>query len=309
MENNLTLNNGVKIPNIGFGTYPLFGNVLINAIMAAYSSGYRLFDTSDNYYNESDLGDAIEKLYQKTTAIRNDIFLVTKISDELYKPGTLGGGTNKGVYFWKNSATMQQLGKDAVHKVVESKVNNSLAALKTDYIDLLLMHWPYPDYFQEIWYEMEQIYKSGKVRAIGVCNYAQRHLEKLKQSATVKPMVNQFETSPINAKESIINYCNENGIKIMVYSPLMNLNLKSEPAYKQYLRFLSDKYEKSIQQIVLKFDIMRGLIPIPKSSHADRIRANIDIFDFVLTKDEVKNLLSFNADIKYMPESRSCPGL
>ena len=309
MENSTNLYNGVKIPKIGFGTYPLSGQILTSSVISAYTCDYRLFDTADNYYNEEDLGISLSALYNKTAASRGDVFLVTKISDELYKPGTLGGGSNKGIYFWKSSPLMQHLGDDAVHKVVEKKVNHSLSALKTDYIDLLLMHWPYPDYFQEIWYEMEQIYKSGKARAIGVCNCEQRHLEKLKQSAYIQPMVNQFETSPVNSKEAIVNYCRKSGIKIMVYSPLKNLSLKTDPEYKLYLQYLANKYGKSLQQIVLNFDIMRGLIPIPKSSHDSRIRANIDVFDFTLHEDEMKKLLSFNKNIKYMPESRSCPGI
>lgn len=303
----LQLNNGVYIPHIGFGTYPLKGEVLSEAVYYAYLCGYRLFDTADNYYNEEDLGQALEKLYDRTSAKRDELFLSTKISDELYTPGTLGGGTNKGKYFWKSSPVMQNAG--AVKKIVQEKVNNSLKCLRTDYVDLLLMHWPYPDYLEEIWYEMEQIYKEGKVRAIGVCNCFVRHLTKLIESCSVMPMVNQIECSPINTKENIVSYCKERNIRIMIYSPLMNLKLNTSDSYKLLLSKLSKKYNKSDAQIVLRFDIQRGLIPIPKSSHKSRIENNIDISDFNLTEEEMQNLMFCNANVKYMPESRYCPGL
>ena len=196
MKKHFLLSNGVEIPAIGMGTYPLNGQVLTMAVHDAYCCGYRLFDTADNYYNEEDLGQSLETLYSKTDARREELFLVSKLSDELYKPGTLGGGQNKGLYFWKSSPAMQ--GEDSVHRVVRQKFSHTLEALHTDYLDLLLMHWPYPDYFEEIWHEMEKLYNEGLVKAIGVCNCRERHFERLRKSCTVFPMVNQFESSPLN---------------------------------------------------------------------------------------------------------------
>ena len=305
--NRIILSNGVEMPAIGMGTYPLNGQVLTETVDAAYKAGYRLFDTSDNYYNEEDLGISLKSLYDNTDARREELFLVSKISDELYRPGTLGGGSNKGMYFWKSSPVMQK--ENAVHSVVNEKVNNSLRLLKTDYLDLLLMHWPYPDFFEEIWHEMECLYKEGKVRAIGVCNCRERHFEKLQVNTSVRPMVNQFEASPINTKEKLVDYCHKSGIHIMIYSPLMSLRLKSKPEYNIYLQKLSEKYQKDNAQIVLRFDIQRGLIPIPKSSNKERLESNINIFDFELSPDEMLALMQFNEDRQYMPESRSCPGL
>lgn len=304
----ILLNNGVEMPCMGLGTYPLTGKALSDSVRFAYLSGYRMFDTADNYYNEADLGIGLNNLYQNYGAKREECFLVTKISDELYRPGTLGGGSNRGVYFWKSSPKMQS--KNAVRQVVNEKVDNSLRALNTDYIDLLLMHWPYPDFFIEIWHEMEDIYKSGKVRAIGLCNCMERHINKLLvNNCSVLPMVNQIECSPINSKVNLVDYCNMNRIKVMVYSPLMNLRLKSSMEYHSYLDNLSSQYRKSKSQIILRFDIQRGLIPIPKSSRKERIESNIDVFDFELTGEEFEKLLSFNQNTKYMPESKSCPGL
>ena len=202
MNNKVLLSNGIERPHLGLGTYPMKGEELTTAVINAYQVGYRLIDTADNYYNEADLGISLQSLYEQTDAKRQDMFLVTKVSDELYEPGILGGGMNKGKYFWKSSPIMQQ--PKATCQVVRMKLEESLHNLNTDYLDLYLMHWPYPDFLEEIWYELERIYQEGKVRAIGVCNCRERHLEKLKQTCSVFPMVNQFETSPINTKASLM---------------------------------------------------------------------------------------------------------
>lgn len=304
---NVTLSNGVTMPCIGLGTYPMYGEILTEAVISAYAAGFRLIDTADNYYNEKDLGNSLSKLYSKTAATRADMFLVTKLSDELYPAGTIGGGANRGIYFWRNSPVMQH--PDAVKKIVEKKINNSLKWINTDYIDALLMHWPYPDYFEEIWYEMEQWYKKGVVRAIGVCNCRERHFDRLSKSCEIFPMINQFETSPINTKSSLVDYCNNHNVKVMIYSPLMSLHRNYLSEYQDYLKELGNKYAKQTAQIILRFDIQRGMIPIPKSSNASRLLSNIDLFDFSLTENEMKELTSFNMDLAYMPESRYCPGL
>lgn len=304
---NVILSNGVEMPPIGLGTYPMYGETLTEAVIAAYSAGYRLIDTADNYYNEKDLGLSLSQLYDKTSATRDDLFLVTKLSDELYPAGSVGGGANRGIFFWKNSPYMKH--PNAVKDIIEKKISNSLEWMKTEYIDALLMHWPYPDYFEEIWYEMERWYKKGVVRAIGVCNCRERHFEKLSKSCEIYPMINQFETSPINTKSSLVNYCDEHNVKVMIYSPLMSLRRSYLKEYQDYLKCLANKYGKNPAQIVLKFDIQRGMIPIPKSSNASRLISNIDLFDFSLSETEMKQLMNYNMDLAYMPESRSCPGL
>lgn len=301
------LSNGVEIPSIGLGTYPMIGAELTSAITSAYHSGYSLIDTADNYYNEQDLGVSLKYLYS-IGAKRNNFFLTTKISDELYKPGTLGGGYNKGKYFWRSSPHMQS--PNAVHEIVRMKCEDSLRKLQTDYIDLLLMHWPYPDYFEEIWYEMEQIYREGKVRAIGVCNCRERHLEKILKNNLEIPMVNQIETSPFNTKESLIKYCCKNNIQVLVYSPLMSLRVsKSLGIDSSILENIAIKHNKTISQVLLRFDVQRGLIPIPKSANPKRLQENINIFDFELSSSEMEYLASLNINMQTLPESKSCPGL
>ena len=286
MGNNFILSNGIEIPAIGMGTYPLNGEILKNAVFDAYCTGYHLFDTADNYYNEEDLGVSLNQLYKKRSVRRSELFLVSKLSDELYRPGTLGGGSNRGIYFWKKSPFMQE--KDAVRKIVQKKLDNSLKLLQTDYLDLLLMHWPYPDFFEEIWYEMENLYQKGIVRAIGVCNCRERHFERLKNSCRIFPMVNQFESSPVNTKNNLTEYCRLHNVHVMIYSPLMNLRLKTSVAYKNYIQELANKYNKEVAQIILRFDIQRGFTPIPKSAHKERLISNISVFDFELEHEEME---------------------
>lgn len=303
---NITLNNGVEMPHIGLGTYPLFGENLTQVVTSAYDCGYRLIDTADNYYNEEDLGNALTSLYKKKGNVRKELFLVTKISDELYKQGDCTPGMNKGIYFWKNSPFMQS--SSACHNVIQKKIRNSLQYLKTDYIDLLLMHRPYPDFFEEIWYEMEILYKAGLVRAIGVCNCYERHLDKLTKSSSTIPVVNQIEVSPLNTKQDVINYYNDKGVKTMVYSPLQSLKFSNQKKYQQHLCDLAQKHSKNVGQILLRFNIQRGLIPIPKSTNISRLASNIDIFDFSLSNQEMRELMAFNIDYQYLPESKGCPG-
>lgn len=304
--NSVILSNGVEMPSIGLGTYPLYGDVLTNTLYEAYKIGYRLIDTADNYHNEKDLGESLDYLYSHSSATRKDMFLVSKISDDLYPQGTIDAGNNMGKYFWKSSSYMQE--EQAVKKVITHKIEESLTSLHTDYLDLWLMHWPYPDYFEEIWYEMEQVYKQGKVRAIGLCNSRERHFEKLKKCSSVFPHVNQVETSPLNTKVDLLEYCNNNKVRSMVYSPLKSLSFHINEKYDKYVDYLAKKYNKTKEQIVLKFHIQRGTVPISKSTHTSRLSANYNIFDFEISNQEMNTLLSFNMDYQYMAESMRCPG-
>ena len=302
------LANNVSVPSIGLGTYPMRGQQIKTVLKEAYDIGYRMIDTADNYYNESDIGGFLKHLYSNASAKREDFFLISKLSDDLYSPNELGGGLNKGLYFWKNSAIMQ--GEGAVHRVVKKKVEESLSNLNTNYLDLLLMHWPYPDFFEEIWYEMERLYKNGVVRAIGVCNCRERHLEQLLKSCRIVPMVNQIETSPINTKDSLLEYCRGEKIQIMVYSPLQSLKVVDDAiGYKTTLCELSKKYSKESAQIILRYNYQRGLISLPKSSNKERLKKNIDIYDFKISESDMLLLNKCNYNRAYLPESKSCPGL
>lgn len=299
----VNLYNGISMPAIGFGTYPLKGQVLSQCVSSAVNCGYRLFDTSDNYYNESDLGVALSKVYASTSVRREDIFLVTKLSDDLFPSEE--GGLPMGRYFWNHSSYMKNT---TVRDIIHEKLENSLRSLKTDYIDSLLLHWPYPDTYIEAWSEMISLYQSGVVKSIGVCNFRERHLDKLFAATNFTPMINQFETSPLNTKSKLLRCCQEQGIQIMTYSPLQSLSRK-ELTDTKIIKELCKKYDKSTAQIILNWNVRKGLVPIPKSQSCHRIQSNIDIFNVELSIDEIAALDSLNIDLQYLPESISCPGI
>jgi diketogulonate reductase-like aldo/keto reductase len=156
----------------------------------------------------------------------------------------------------------------------------SLRALKLEYVDLLLMHWPYPDYYVDGWKAMEKLYREGKARAIGVCNFKKRHFEKLFPYCEIKPMVNEIEIHPLYTNKETVEYCQERNIMVEAYCPLGLMNPRIKDS--EQLKTIADKHRKTVPQIILRWDVEREIIPLPKSSSPDRMRQNIDSFDFKL---------------------------
>lgn len=302
MNRNRVLSNGVEIPCIGMGTYPLKNANMTNAVISALYSGYGMFDTADNYFNERDLGAALQEAYKETNFQRKDIYIETKISDIFLKRG---GNQKSGafVYTWKNTS---EIGYYNVQEIIAEKVKNSLNFIQTEYIDLLLLHWPYPDLFINIWREMEELYLNGKVRAIGVCNFRERHFEKLLAHAEIVPMVNQFEIHPLNSEKKLVSYCQEQNIAVEAYCPLGLMDKRITKS--EVLQKISVKHKKSISQIILRWDIQQGIIPIPKSGNVLRLKENISIFDFELTDSDMEKINSENENYKFYIESTFCPG-
>jgi diketogulonate reductase-like aldo/keto reductase len=211
---------------------------------------------------------------------RSDIFLTTKIGN-----------------------SQQILGN--ISEEIELSLNN----LKTEYVDLWLMHWPYPGYYKKTWSQMSDIYMTtDKVRTIGVANFRQRHFNELLCTNDVLiPMVNQMEYHPLRTVVDLKNYMKENSIATQAYAPLCRLvdPLKNAPIFKE----LSYKYNKSIGQIILRWHIQQGdVMPIFKSYKTSRFKENIDIFDFELTREEMQMIFALNIDYKYHIESCNCPG-
>lgn len=301
----IQMSNGVVMPSMGLGTYPVHGEAMCRMIVDGWDSGYRMIDTSDNYYNEKDLGIALSRLYAARNAKRDDIFLVTKISDELYPVGQPGAGGNRGIFFWRSSSLMHS--PTAVHDIISKKIEYSLRFLNTEYIDLLLVHRPYPDYIHEIWAEFESFYKQGVVKAIGVSNFHVRNIEAL-NTCDVLPMVNQIEVSPLNTRKNLIEYCRNKGIKVMVFAPIMTLRTVRDSAYHDILQGLSKKYGKTPAQAILRWNVQQGLIPIPKSTNRSRLEENISVFDFVLEDADMALIDSLNENRQYIVESKACPG-
>lgn len=251
------LSNGVKMPSIGFGTYKSGSDEeTAKIIKYALETGYRQIDTASFYGNEVGIGNGIKKSNIK----REEIFLVTKL--------------------WND---------DHGYKKTIEAFNKSLERLQVEYIDLYLIHWP-NKLNAETWRAFEDLYKEGKVKAIGVCNFKIGHLEELKKTAEIMPMVNQVELHPQSSKEYLLDYCNDNNIQLVAWSPIMRGRIFSN----ELIIGLSEKYKKTIAQIVLRWHIQRGIIPIPKSSNEGRIKENLDIFDFELSADDMNAINSLN---------------
>lgn len=251
------LSNGVKMPSIGFGTYKS-GNDEETAKIIRYALkiGYRQIDTASFYGNEVGIGNGIKE----SGINREDIFLVTKL--------------------WNDD--------HGYDKTIEA-FNKSLERLQVDYIDLYLIHWP-NKLNSETWKAFEHLYKTGKVKSIGVCNFKIGHLEELKKTAEIMPMVNQVEIHPQSSKNDMLRYCEENNIQLVAWSPIMRGKLFSN----ELILGLAEKYKKTIAQIILRWHVQRGIIPIPKSSNEGRIKENLSIFDFELSNDDMSIIDSLN---------------
>lgn len=298
--NTLTTANGKQIPMIGLGTFPFEGEEMANMVKCAMQVGYRLFDTADDYRGEAGIGQAIKEIYEKGIFERKDMFIQTKISDNnahLDEPLS-------GVYFNPNSKFMK---RHSVEEIVREKVSSSLSELGTDYLDSLLIHYPFPDYMVEIWRVMISLKKEGIVRYIGVSNFHERHIDTLINETGVTPEINECYVSPIGIKQSLVDYCNHHNCLFVTYSPLMDLaNNRIDVTMFEELK---EKYNKSIAQIILRWNIERGCLPLPKTKNPSRLKENFDVFDFSLTKNEVDYVSSLNRDYQYLVESKICPGL
>lgn len=257
VEKFMLLSNGVKIPSIGFGTYKSGDDEeTAKIIKNALNLGYKMIDTASFYNNEVGIGNGIKE----SDIDRKDIFIVTKL--------------------WNDDH-----GYDNTIEAFNKSLNN----LQVDYIDLYLIHWP-NKLNAETWRAFEHLYETGKVKAIGVCNFKVEHLEELKKTAKIMPMVNQVEIHPFSTKNNIINYCKDNNIKVVAWSPISRGRVLSN----ELMIDLSQKYKKSIVQIVLRWHMQKGVIPIPKSSNENRIRENIDIFDFEISSEDMKAIDSLD---------------
>lgn len=262
MVEKIQLNNGVEIPSVGLGVFRIEDNKEAQRVVeTALAVGYRHVDTAMIYQNEEAVGKAI-----KASGIpREEIFVTTKL--------------------WNAD---QREGK------VKEALEASLKKLGTDYIDLYLIHWPVANKIQDAWKKMEQLYNSGKIRAIGVSNFKAHHLDKLKEVSDFVPAVNQIELHPYLIQQADLNYCNRAGIRVEAWSPFAAN--KTDLFEERILIALADKYAKTPAQVILRWDYQRGVIVIPKSANENRMRENLDIFDFSLSDDEVVLINSLNKD-------------
>jgi methylglyoxal/glyoxal reductase len=265
-----TLNNGVKMPWLGIGVFKVEeGPELVNAVKFAIKHGYRSIDTAAIYQNEEGVGQAIREGIHETGVTREELFVTSKV--------------------WN-----ADLGYESTLAAYET----SLTKLGLDYLDLYLIHWPVAGKFKEAWRALETLYKEGKVRAIGVSNFQIHHLEDLMKDAEIKPMINQVEYHPRLTQEDVRRFCQEHGIQLEAWSPLMQGQLLDHPD----LLDIANKYNKSIAQVILRWDLQNGVVTIPKSTKENRIVENADIFDFELTNEDMERMNSLNQNHRVGPD-------
>lgn len=276
----IILNNGVQMPCMAIGTNWMTYKELYPIVKAGLLAGFRAIDTARDYGNEDVVGRVVHDVLQDLNMKRTEVFITTKI----------GNG-------------QQRLGN------IEQQLDISLENLKTDYIDMWLMHWPYADFYPKTWSIMTEMYKEGRVRAIGVANYDVRHFKYLFEHIEnpVVPMANQMEYHPLRTATRLVTFMNSHDIKLMAYAPLCRMIPPLSDA--EIINTLSRKYGKSKGQIVLRWHIQQGnVMPIFKSYKTTRFKENIDIFDFSLTDEEMTKISDLNMNYKYHLESASCPG-
>ena len=262
-----TLSNGYEMPGVGFGTWKSKdGEDAYNSIIEAFKAGYRHVDTAAMYRNEASVGKAVRECGLK----REDIFVTSKV-------------WNKNRGYEKTMAAFEK----------------TLATMELDYLDLYLIHWPaIPLQFEDwdeinlgTWKAMIELYKAGKIKAIGVANFYPKHLESLMKTE-VPPMVNQIEYHPGYTQDEVVKYCQENGIVVQGWSPLGNGAVLGS----EFLAEMAAKYNKSVAQICLRFAVQNGIVPLPKSVTPERIASNLDIYDFEISEEDM-------AAIAAMPET------
>ncbi len=250
----VTLNNNVKMPILGYGVYQTAPAETERCVLEAIETGYRSIDTAQAYGNEEGVGNAIVKCGLP----REELFITTKI--------------------WITNAGYEK---------AKASIEESLRKLKTDYIDLLLIHQPFGDYYGS-YRAMEEAYKEGKVRAIGVSNfYPDRYLD-IFHFSEIKPAVNQVETHVFQQQKLAKEYMAKNGTQIMSWGPFAEgkNNYFTNPVLKE----IGEKYNKSVAQVALRFLIQSNVVVIPKSTHKERMEENFNVFDFSLTDDDMKKI-------------------
>lgn len=260
MLTTITLSNGIKMPSIGLGTWQVKDKQEgINAVKSAIKAGYKAIDTAVVYQNEEAVGEGLKQ----SGINRDELFVTTKVYNDMQ-------------------------GYEETHQ----SFKESLERLNLDYVDLYLIHWPITEKYHETWRAMEEIYESGKAKAIGISNFHPQHIEDLMTTAKIKPMINQIERHPNLNQNELIAYCKERDIAITAYSPLGHGQLLEHPVIKH----IGEAHNKSVAQVILRWDVQNGITAVPKSVNADRIAANITIFDFELTEEEMKQIDSLHTD-------------
>ena len=248
----ITLSNGVKMPQLGYGVYQVTSQECERCVLDALDAGYRSIDTAQSYFNEEQVGSAIEKY----GIDRKEIFLTSKVWIEHYG-----------------------------YEECKKSVLESMEKLRTDYLDLMLLHQPFGDTYGA-WRALEELYTAGRLRAIGISNHYADRMVEFAQFTRIKPMVNQMEVHPFNQQQELKKWADKYNIRLEAWAPLGEG--RNGLFANDILSRIGKKYGKTTAQVVLRWHIQRGIIIIPKSTHKDRMIENINIFDFALSDDDMK---------------------
>jgi diketogulonate reductase-like aldo/keto reductase len=263
LKDTTILHNGVKMPWFGLGVYKAqVGEETFQAVKAAIKAGYRSIDTAAFYENEESVGQAIKE----AGVPREDLFITTKV--------------------WNS---------DQRNDTVLQAFETSIKKLDLDYVDLYLVHWPVKEKYKETWKVLEDLYRQGLVRAIGVSNFNIHHLEDLQADAQIKPMVNQVELHPFLTQPELRDYCKKQEIQIEAWSPLGRGRLLDHPVLKE----IGANHNKSTAQVILRWDLQNRIVTIPKSITESRIIENASIFDFALTESEMGKINDLNENRRF----------
>jgi len=263
----ITLNNGVEIPQLGFGVFQIEPAKTKDATLAALEVGYRHIDTAEMYGNEKEVGEAV----RASKIDRDDIFVTSKL--------------NNGFHAYDEALTA---------------FDQTLKDLAFDYLDLFLVHWPLPGVgdFVETWKAMEEIYSSGRVKAVGVSNFNPHHLRRLHAETTVVPAVNQIEIHPYFGNEDVRAFDTEHGIATEAWSPIAQGKVLDDATLVR----IAESHGKTPAQVTLRWHVQRGDIVFPKSVTRSRVEENFDIFDFELSGTDMTDITALNKDERIGPD-------
>jgi len=264
LDNKLKLSNGYEIPSVGFGTWQApDGDVAYSSVMHALKCGYRHIDCASIYRNEESVGRAV----RESGIAREEIFVTSKL--------------------WT---------KKRGYENAKAGFEKTMSLLGLDYLDLYLIHWPashtrfdnWKEINAETWLAFEELYEEGKIKAIGVSNFKEHHLDALLETAKIVPMVNQIEFHPGYTEDSLVKYCKEKGICVEAWSPIGSGRLLEN----EFLKNIAEKYNKSVAQLCIRFCLQSDVLPLPKSVTPSRIEQNIDIFDFDISEEDMQKIRS-----------------
>ena len=265
----ITLNNGQSIPQLGFGVFQIEPKDTVEAVSTALQAGYRHIDTAEMYGNEEEVGEAIAK----SGLSRADVFVTSKLDNGVHRP-------------------------DDARRAFDA----SLQALGFDYLDLFLIHWPLPTRydgdFVSTWRTLEEFYRDGRARSIGVSNFQPNHLRRLHQETDVPPAVNQIEVHPYLTQDAVRGFCAEHGIAVEAWSPIGQGLVLDDPVIVS----IAERAGKTPAQVVLRWHIERGDIIFPKSVTPSRVKENFGIFDFELSGADVAEISALNKNQRTGPD-------